>query len=85
MKEFSYTITDEIGIHARPAGLLVKKASEFQSDIKIAKGEKSADAKKIFGIMSLAVKYDEEVKVTVNGPDEEYAATELEKFFKENL
>ena len=85
MKEFSYTITDEIGIHARPAGLLVKKASEFQSDIKITKGEKSADAKKIFGIMSLAVKYDEEVKVTVSGADEERAATELEKFFKENL
>ena len=85
MKEFFYTITDEIGIHARPAGLLVKKASEFQSDIKISKGEKSADAKKIFGIMSLAVKLDDKVKITVNGTDEERAATELEKFFKENL
>ena len=85
MKEFSYTITDKIGIHARPAGLLVKKANEFVSDIKISKGEKTVDAKKIFGIMSLAAKYDEKVKITVNGEDEDLAAVELEKFFKENI
>ncbi len=85
MKEFCYTITDEVGIHARPAGLLVKKAGEFQSEVKISKGEKSADAKKIFGIMSLAVKYDDEVKVTVSGNDEDRAAEELKKFFEENL
>ena len=85
MKEFFYTITDKVGIHARPAGLLVKKASEFQSDIKISKGDKTADAKKIFGIMSLAVKYDEQVKISVNGSDEDLAVSELERFFKENL
>ena len=46
MKEFSYVITDSEGIHARPAGLLVKEAAKFQSDIKLKKGEKEADAKK---------------------------------------
>ena len=85
MKEFFYTITDKVGIHARPAGLLVKKASEFSSDIKISKGEKTVDAKKIFGIMSLAAKCDEQVKITISGDDEDLAATELEKFFKENI
>ena len=56
MKEFSYVITDSEGIHARPAGLLVKEAAKFQSDIKLKKGEKEADAKRIFGVMGLAVK-----------------------------
>ena len=37
MKEFKYVITDEVGIHARPAGLLVKKAKEFTSTIIISK------------------------------------------------
>ena len=85
MKEFGYTICDEVGIHARPAGLLVKKASEFQSDVKISKGEKTVDAKKIFGIMSLAAKCGDQVKIEICGTDEETAAQELEKFFRENL
>ena len=49
MKEFKYVVTDAEGIHARPAGLLVKKAGEFTSSVTIAKGDKSADAKRIFG------------------------------------
>lgn len=85
MKEFVYKVTDPVGIHARPAGLLVKKASEFQSEIKISKGEKSADAKKIFGIMSLAVKCGDEVKISVCGDDEDFASRELAEFFRENL
>ena len=55
MKEFKYIITDPEGIHARPAGELVKAAKGFASAIKITKGEKSADAKKIFGLMGLGV------------------------------
>ena len=50
MKEFKYVVTDAEGIHARPAGLLVKKAGEFTSSVTIAKGDKSADAKRIFGV-----------------------------------
>lgn len=85
MKEFKYVITDPEGIHARPAGILVKQAAGYQSAVKIAKGEKSADAKRIFGVMGLGVKKGEEVTVTVEGADEEKAASELETFFKENL
>lgn len=47
MKEFKYTITDELGIHARPAGLLVKKAAEFASTVSVDNGTKKGDAKKI--------------------------------------
>ena len=85
MKEFRYTITDSEGIHARPAGEFVKEAKKFASDVKIVKGEKSADAKKIFGLMSLGVKQGEEILVQIDGTDEEDAATGLEKFLKENL
>lgn len=85
MKEFTYKICDEIGIHARPAGLLVKKAGEFKSDITIFKDEKSADAKKLFAVMGLGVKKGDTVRVQVSGDDEETAVTETEKFFKDNL
>ncbi len=85
MKEFKYVITDPEGIHARPAGILVKQAAGYQSTVKITKGEKSADAKRIFGVMGLGVKTGEEITITVEGADEDTAAAELETFFKENL
>ena len=85
MKEFKYVITDPEGIHARPAGILVKQAAGYQSTVKIAKGEKSADAKRIFGVMGLGVKTGEEVTITVEGADEEKAIAELEAFCEENL
>ena len=61
MKEFQYTITDPEGIHARPAGELVKAAKAFTSSIKIVKDGKEGDCKKIFTVMALAVKKDNEV------------------------
>jgi len=85
MKEFTYKICDELGIHARPAGLLVKCASEFSSDVIIFNGEKSADMKKLFALMSLGVKKGDTVRVTVTGADEDSACVKIEGFFKNNL
>lgn len=86
MKSFEYTITDPQGIHARPAGLLVKLAAGFgDSDITLEKSGKTADAKRIFAVMGLAAKKDEVLKVTVAGGDEAAAANALETFLKENL
>lgn len=85
MKQFNYTVTDQLGIHARPAGLLVKLAGSFQSSVKLNCGGKEADGKRILGVMSLAVKKDQTVTFTVDGPDEEKAAAELEAFMKANL
>lgn len=85
MKTFEYTITDPQGIHARPAGELVKKAKSFASAITLEKDGKSGDAKKIFAIMGLCAKQGNTLKITVSGEDEENAAAELEAFFKENL
>ena len=46
MIQFQYTITDPNGLHARPAGLLVKEAQKFSSAVKLTRGEKSADLKR---------------------------------------
>lgn len=85
MKEFKYIITDCDGIHARPAGELVKAAKGFASEIKITKDGKEADAKKIFAVMGLGVKCGQEISVAISGDDEEKAAAEMESFMKKNL
>ena len=85
MKEFIYTVTDPQGIHARPAGELVKLAKEFTSSVTISKDGKSGDCKKIFAIMGLAVKCGNEVTITVEGEDEEAAAAKIEEFMKSNM
>lgn len=85
MKEFKYVIQDEQGIHARPAGVLVKAAAEFQSDIQISKDGKQGDLKRIFGVMGLCAKKGDEITVTVSGADEEAAVEKIEALFKENL
>ena len=85
MKSFEYTIKDELGIHARPAGLLVKKANEFASNVTIKKDDKSADAKRIFAVMGLGVKKADEITVCVEGEDEAKASEAMEQFFKGNL
>ncbi len=85
MKEFNYVIKDELGIHARPAGLLVKEAAKFQSSVKLVKEGKEADAKRIFGVMGLGVKNGNEVTIKVEGADEAEAAAALEAFFQANL
>lgn len=85
MKEFKYVITDPEGIHARPAGMLVKVVKAFECDIKIAKGEKAMNCKAIFGVMGLAAKKGDEVTFTFDGADEEKAYEEVSKFMNENL
>ena len=85
MKTFAYTIKDEVGIHARPAGLLAKKAKEYESTITLEKGGKTAFATKLMAIMGMGVKCGDTVSVTVEGADEEKAAAEMEAFFNANL
>lgn len=85
MKQFDYIIKDSLGIHARPAGLLVKTAGKFQSSIEIICNGKSVDAKKLFALMGLGVKYNSSVTVTANGTDEDEAISELKNFFEDNL
>ncbi|MGM9676382.1 MAG: HPr family phosphocarrier protein [Butyricicoccus sp.] len=85
MKSFTYTITDQKGMHARPAGMLVKKAKEFPCDIRIEANGKGADARKMFAVMGLGIKAGDTVTITAAGDQEEAAAAELEAFLKQSL
>ena len=86
MKSFTYTIKEELGLHARPAGLVMKLAKNYSSSIvlKTVNG-KSADMKKLIALMGLCVKQGDAVTVTFEGEDEEAAWNEIEKFFLANL
>lgn len=85
MRSFEYTITDEVGIHARPAGLLVKEAKSYDSVIKVTKDGKSAEAKKLMALMGLGVKKGDTVTVSIEGGDEDAVAAKMEEFFRNNL
>lgn len=85
MKEFKYVIKDAEGIHARPAGELVKAAKEFTCSITVTKDGKSGDCKKIFGLMGLGVKQGNEVIFTFDGADEEAAYEAVSRFVQEKL
>lgn len=85
MTTIKYVITDELGIHARPAGKLVKQASEFPCSAKIGTPEKMVDAKRIMGVMGLGLKQGDELYMTFEGERETEAAAALEAFLKENL
>ena len=86
MQTFNYVIQERLGIHARPAGVLVKFSSSLQStlEIKVQDG-RAANLKKLFSVMGLGVKCGHRVTVCVEGPDEKKEAEELRDFFKENL
>lgn len=85
MKKFSHVITDEHGIHARPAGILVKEVKEYKSSITLSCGENSCDASRLLAIMGMGVKQGNEVNVIIEGEDEVAAMAGMEKFFIENL
>ena len=86
MKKFNYVIKDELGIHARPAGMLVAAAKETDSTITITKGEKSVVATKLMMVMGMGIKCGNEVTVTVEGGTNENKAFEMiKKFFEDNL
>ena len=85
MKEFQYTVKDACGIHARPAGLLVKVAKGFASTATLEKDGKTCDLRKLMALMGMGIKCGDTVTVTVEGEDEDTAAPALEAFFKEHL
>lgn len=85
MREFQYVITDPEGIHARPAGELVKLAKSFSCRVQLEKDNKSVDCKKIFGIMGLGIKKGQEVTFIMEGEDENGACEAVSKFMQENL
>ena len=85
MKEFKHVIADPLGLHARPAGMLVKAVAKYASKITVTAPTGTADAKRLMAIMRLAAKQGMELTITVDGADEEKAAAELQAFLSANL
>jgi phosphocarrier protein len=85
MKEIKYEITDPLGMHARPAGMLVKAVAPYASKVTVTAPTGTADAKRLMALMRLAAKQGMELTITIDGADEEKAATELLAFLRANL
>ncbi|MDR0561811.1 MAG: HPr family phosphocarrier protein, partial [Spirochaetaceae bacterium] len=76
---------DPLGIHARPAGLFVKKLQEFDSGVTISRGSDSCDGKKLLALMKMRVKVGEEIKLSFDGSDADAAADAAQAFLTEHL
>lgn len=86
MREFTCVVTEPIGIHARPAGMVVREAKKFpETRITMIKNGKEVNCQKLMGVMSLGVKHGESVLVKAEGINEDDAIAAMEAFFKANL
>ena len=85
MKEIKYVITDPLGMHARPAGMLVKAVAPYASKITVTAPTGTADGKRLMALMRLAAKQGMELTITIDGADEDKAAEELQAFLSANL
>ncbi len=85
MKQFDFVVQTSVGIHARPAMMLVNIARKFQSDIKVSYNGNTGDAKNIISLLMLHANQGAEVEFLINGPDEEEAYQQIQKFCKTNL
>ena len=85
MKSFDYTLKKKMGIHARPAALIADRVKFLEDQVVISYGEKVADASKLIDVIGLGAKQGDTVTVTVEGPDEDRVAAEMEVLFKENF
>ncbi len=86
MKQFSYKIKDKDGVHARPAGAILKAVSGYKSDIYLeSRGHKISLKAGIFALMGMGIRYDDEVIITCEGTDEEAAAVAVKDAFADNL
>ena len=85
MREFSHTVKDPLGIHARPAGLLVKKMQEFSSGATVIRGDDECDGKKLLALMKMRVKEGQTLTIRFDGDDEDAAAKSVRDYMAEIL
>ena len=85
MKQFEYTITDALGIHARPAGLLAKEAKKFTSLCTITKGDQTKKLTQLMMLMNMGIRQGDVVTIKAEGDDEDAAIEALKAFLEANL
>ena len=85
MVEFEFTVKDPVGLHARPAGRIVKEAAKYKSRIVLEANGKSVEATRLLALMGLRIKQGASVKVSVEGADEAVCAEAMKAFFAANV
>ena len=75
----TFQITNQMGLHARPAALLVQSVSNLDCKVSIEKDGTKVDGKSIMGVMMLAAEFGSRIDVTIHGPDAEKAMEEIER------
>jgi phosphocarrier protein HPr len=78
-------VTNKLGLHARPAAMLVQNASKFKSEIRLKKEDVEANAKSILSVMMLAAEVGSFVTIKAQGEDEEQAVETIAKLFEEKF
>jgi phosphocarrier protein len=85
MLEKDIKVVNKMGLHARPAAMLVQTASRFNSSIKIFKDDFEVDSKSIMGVMTLAAGHGSVLKFSAEGPDENAALEAIERLFNKGF
>ena len=85
MTEREITLTNRLGLHARPAALVVQTANKFKSEIKLKKDEVEINGKSIMGVMMLAAEMGSKILIRAEGDDEVLAVEALAKLFEDNF
>ncbi len=86
MKEFTYVIQDPVGLHARPAGFLLRRAKNYRSSVLVkAPNGREANAAKLMALMSMGAKAGDTLTFILEGDDEEVAAADLAQYLPEIL
>ena len=81
-KELSFVVSDPVGLHARPATILVNQASKFTSNIKLVYNDKEVNLKSIMGVMSLGIPTQSEITISCSGEDEDAAVATIEEVLR---
>lgn len=85
MEVRNVTVESKCGLHARPASMVVTTANQFSSNITLKKLDRSANAKSIMGVLSIAASKGDQIQVIIEGQDEAAAACALEELFNNKL
>ena len=78
-------ISDPLGMHMRPASRLAKMAAEYESSVEVNFNGKAFDCKSVMFLMTACIKYNSEIELVCEGPDEEKALAELSEFIESGM
>ena len=79
--ERTFTVRNKLGLHARPAALLVQTLQKFESQVRLRRDDQEVDGKSIMGILTLTAEFGSALTVIAEGPDEQNVLDAMDHFF----